>query len=66
MLFLGATVAGATGLVLALPVFGVVAVIGETVAQIVSDERLMARYRVAKQLAHEACRKYSPRTLPKP
>lgn len=66
MLFLGATVAGATGLVLALPVFGVVAVIGETVAQIVSDERLMARYRAAKQLAHEACRKYSPRTLPKP
>jgi predicted PurR-regulated permease PerM len=51
MLFLGATVAGATGLVLALPLFGVVAVIGETVAQVVTDPRLRARYKAARQLA---------------
>jgi predicted PurR-regulated permease PerM len=51
MLFLGATVAGATGLVFALPLFGVVAVIGETVAQVVTDQRLRARYRAARQLA---------------
>ena len=51
MLFLGAMVAGATGLVLALPVFGVVAVIGEAVSEIVSDRRLRARYKVARQLA---------------
>ena len=51
VLYLGASVAGATGLVLALPVFGVVAVIGEAVAQIVTDERLMARYRLARQNA---------------
>jgi len=51
MLFLGASVAGAAGLVLALPVFGVVAVIGETVVQVVTDRRLRARYRVARQLA---------------
>jgi predicted PurR-regulated permease PerM len=57
MLFLGATVAGATGLLLALPVFGVVAVIGETIAQIVTDQRLMARYRLTRQLTNEACRK---------
>jgi predicted PurR-regulated permease PerM len=51
MLFLGATVAGATGLVLALPVFGVVAVIGETVSQIVTDRRLVARYSAVRRLA---------------
>jgi predicted PurR-regulated permease PerM len=59
MLFLGATVAGPVGLILALPVFGVVAVVGETVAQIVTDDRLMARYRMSKRLAHEACRQNS-------
>jgi predicted PurR-regulated permease PerM len=59
MLFLGGTVAGATGLVLALPLFGVVAVIGEAIAQIVTDDRLIARYRLAKQLAHEASRRSS-------
>jgi predicted PurR-regulated permease PerM len=51
MLFLGATVAGATGLVFALPLFGVLAVIGETVAQVVTDQRLRARYRAARKLA---------------
>ena len=51
MLFLGAAVAGATGLVLALPVLGTVAVVGEVIAQIVTDKRLRARYRQAKGLA---------------
>src|SRR5262249_21309759 len=51
MLFLGATVAGATGLILALPLFGVVRVIGEAIAQIVTDRRLMARYRATRDLA---------------
>ena len=50
MLFLGAMIAGATGLLLALPMFGVVAVIGETVSQIVTDRRLRARYKAARQL----------------
>jgi predicted PurR-regulated permease PerM len=54
MLFLGATVAGITGLILALPLFGVVAVIGEAVSQVVTDRRLRARYRAARQLA-ESC-----------
>jgi predicted PurR-regulated permease PerM len=56
MLFLGATVAGATGLVLALPLFGMVAVIGETVSQVVTDRKLRARYRAARQLglSHES------------
>jgi len=51
MFFLGATVAGGTGLVLALPVLGVVTVIGEIVAQIVMDRRLTFRYRASRELA---------------
>jgi len=50
MLFLGATVAGATGLILALPLFGVVVVIGEAVSKIVTDRKLRARYKTARQL----------------
>jgi len=37
----------------------VVAVVGETVAQIVTDDKLMARYRLAKQMAHVTCQKTS-------
>ena len=51
MFFLGATVAGGTGLVLALPVLGVVSVVGEVVAQVVMDRRLRLRYRAARELA---------------
>ena len=51
MLLLGATVAGATGLILALPLFGVIAVIGDIVAQVMADDRLAARYRAARKLA---------------
>src|SRR5262249_18056953 len=50
MFFLGATVAGGTGLVLALPVLGVVSVVGEIVAQVVMDPRLRSRYRAARLL----------------
>jgi len=50
MLFLGAAVAGPTGLLLVLPVLGIVAVITEILGQILTDERLRARYRHALQL----------------
>jgi predicted PurR-regulated permease PerM len=50
MLFLGAAVAGPTGLLLVLPVLGIVAVITETFGQILTDDRLRARYRHARQL----------------
>jgi predicted PurR-regulated permease PerM len=50
MFFLGATVAGGTGLVLALPVLGVVSVAAEIVAQVVLDPRLRGRYRAARVL----------------
>ena len=50
MLFLGAAVAGPTGLVLVLPVWGVVALVTETLGQIVTDPRLIQRFRQARQL----------------
>jgi predicted PurR-regulated permease PerM len=50
MLFMGAAVAGPAGLLLVLPVLGVVAVITETLGQILTDQRLRTRYRQARQL----------------
>jgi predicted PurR-regulated permease PerM len=50
MLFIGGAVAGISGLMLALPLLGVVMVVGETIGKVVTDRRLMARYRHAKQL----------------
>jgi predicted PurR-regulated permease PerM len=50
MLFLGATVAGPTGLVLVLPVLGVVTVITETLGQIISDRCLRERFWQSRQL----------------
>lgn len=44
MIFIGGAVAGIAGLILVLPVLGVVMVIGETIGMIVTDPRLMARY----------------------
>lgn len=50
MLFVGGAVAGAAGLMLALPLLGVVMVVGETVGKIVTDPRLRARHEHAKRL----------------
>jgi len=50
MIFVGGAVAGIPGLMLVLPLLGVVMVIGETVGKIVTDERLMARYRHSLRL----------------
>jgi predicted PurR-regulated permease PerM len=50
MLFLGAAVAGPTGLVLVLPVLGVVTVVTEILALILSDRCLRERFRQARQL----------------
>ena len=51
LLLLGGMVAGPTGLVLALPLFGIISVIGETTSQIIGDRRLTARYKAARRLA---------------
>ncbi|MCK9389527.1 MAG: AI-2E family transporter [Sulfuritalea sp.] len=53
MIFVGGAVAGISGLMLVLPVLGVVMVIGETIGVIVTDPRLMARHRHARALRRE-------------
>lgn len=50
MIFVGGAVAGVAGLMLVLPLLGVVMVLGETAGEIVTDPRLRARYAYAKQL----------------
>jgi predicted PurR-regulated permease PerM len=50
MLFIGGAIAGVSGLMLVLPLLGVVMVIGGTIGRIVTDDRLMARYRHEKKL----------------
>ncbi|MGA8146203.1 MAG: AI-2E family transporter [Gallionellaceae bacterium] len=50
MIFVGGAVAGVSGLMLALPLLGVVMVVGETISKVVTDPRLMARHRHAKAL----------------
>ncbi|HWX21497.1 MAG TPA: AI-2E family transporter [Candidatus Binatia bacterium] len=50
VLFLGAEVAGPIGLMLVLPVWGVVAVVIESLGQILADQRLHERFRQARQL----------------
>lgn len=53
MIFVGGAVAGITGLMLVLPVLGVVMVVGHTLGQLMTDPRLMARHRHASRLRRE-------------
>ncbi|MDQ5945557.1 MAG: hypothetical protein QG619_979, partial [Pseudomonadota bacterium] len=46
----GGAVAGVAGLVLVLPLLGIVMVLGETLGAVLSDPRLRARHRFAKSL----------------
>ncbi|RTL49451.1 MAG: AI-2E family transporter [Rhodocyclaceae bacterium] len=50
MIFVGGAVAGVPGLMLVLPLLGVVMVVGQTLGRIVTDQRLMARYRHGRRL----------------
>ena len=50
MIFVGGAVAGISGLMLVLPVLGVVMVVCETIGAVVTDSRLMARYRHGQAL----------------
>ncbi len=55
MIFIGGAVAGVPGLMLVLPVLGVVMVLGETSGQLLTDPRLRARHAHARALrAHQA------------
>ncbi len=51
MILLGGAVAGVSGLLLVMPVLGVVMVAGQIVGELVTDERILARHRHAKQLS---------------
>lgn len=53
MIFAGGAVAGIAGLMLVLPVLGVVRVVGETVGAVVMDTRLSARHRHARKLRQQ-------------
>jgi predicted PurR-regulated permease PerM len=57
MIFAGGAVAGIAGLMLVLPVLGVVRVIGETIGAVVNDPRLTARHRHALMLRRRAAAK---------
>jgi predicted PurR-regulated permease PerM len=50
MIFIGGAVAGIAGLMLVLPVLGIVMVVCETIGAVVTDSRLMARYRHERAL----------------
>ena len=50
MIFVGGAVAGVAGLMLVLPLLGVVMVLGETIGEITTDPRLRARHAFAKRL----------------
>ncbi len=50
MIFVGGAVAGVPGLMLVLPVLGVVMVVGETIGKVITDPRLMARHRHGREL----------------
>ena len=63
MFFLGATVAGGTGLVLALPVLGVVAAVAGIVSEVVTDRGLRFRFQATRALAAATARS-QPRQLP--
>jgi hypothetical protein len=52
-------VAGGTGLVLALPVFAAVSVISDAASQILTDQKLIARFWTTRQMANEICKKLS-------
>ncbi|MRW90383.1 AI-2E family transporter [Duganella sp. FT80W] len=50
MIFIGGSVAGVAGLMLVLPLLGVVMVVGETLGRLITDPRLRARHRNAMDL----------------
>lgn len=53
MIFVGGAVAGITGLMLVLPVLGVVMVVGQALGQLLTDPRLIARHRHAAKLRRQ-------------
>jgi len=56
MILLGGAVAGVSGLLLVMPVLGVVMVTGQIIGELVADERIMARYWHARELRRQRAR----------
>lgn len=54
MLFIGGSIAGVAGLMLVLPMLGIVMLLGETLEIVLTDARLRARHRFAAQLRTRA------------
>ena len=50
MILLGGAVAGISGLLLVMPVLGVVMVAGQIIGELITDERILARHRHARRL----------------
>ena len=50
MIFVGGALSGVAGLMLVLPLLGVVMVVGETMGRLMTDPRLRARHRYARRL----------------
>lgn len=57
MLFAGGTIAGVAGLMLTLPILGIVMLLGETLEIIFTDRRLMARHAYATELRELAAKR---------
>ncbi|MCX7626825.1 MAG: AI-2E family transporter [Methylophilaceae bacterium] len=57
MLFIGGSIAGVAGLMLVLPVLGVVMLLGKTLEQIITDRRLRARYVFSQRLREREARR---------
>lgn len=51
MILLGGAVAGIAGLLLVMPVLGVVMVAGQVIGELLTDQRILARHRHAKALS---------------
>jgi predicted PurR-regulated permease PerM len=50
MIFIGGSVAGVAGLMLVLPLLGIMTVVGQTVGELVANGRLRARHRYTRAL----------------
>ena len=56
MILLGGAVAGISGLLLVMPVLGVVMVAGQIIGELATDERILARHRHARELRRQRAR----------
>jgi len=56
MILLGGAVAGIAGLLLVMPVLGVVMVAGQIIGELITDERILARHRHAQHLKRQRAR----------